>query len=184
MESPKAHCTALLSNHLDAALRIPLLPSYTSRSHLTLDLDAVIVLLSDASNNCPAGKIIIHTQRVGVVLVRRAKPVYVWIITVPGCPIPLISISAFREHRRRSLELDVRRATHFSSPHVGIDNKFADVVAHLPVRNIREHFMEEFQLLLSVGLLNDSSVFTETSEIEGLDHGRQNDERRLAAARR
>lgn len=49
MEVPQALCPATLSELLDASLGVPITGSRPSRTHLCLDLDAVIMFLSDSA---------------------------------------------------------------------------------------------------------------------------------------
>ena len=81
------------------------------------------------------------------------------------------------------LEITILSAADPGAPHVCVEDKLPDDVAGDPHADVREDLVEILKLSLAPLLLDNSTVLTKTSEIEGLVYARQNNEGCLARGR-
>ena len=95
-----------------------------------------------------------------------------------------IAIPPFREHGRATFKLHLLGTSSLPSSDVGVHKEFSHVVAVLAHGNVGQHLVKLFNLFGASCILHDTPAFTQTPEVEGLNHRGQNDERGLATARR
>ena len=97
--------------------------------------------------------------------------------------IPPIPVASLCHHSSVPLELGVLSVPNLRTPRISIDNELPHLVACHAQTYIGEDLMEVLQLRFAPLLLDDPSILTKTSEIEGLVYAMQDNEGCLARGR-